>query len=119
MTGLVTSFMTMLFGATGPFNSAVLAKAFATRERFLATQAALMTLQHAVKILVFGFAGFVFAPWLPLIVAMIATGFAGTWAGRSLLRKLPETRFRLIFNLCLTILAIDMIRRGVAGMAHG
>lgn len=116
-TGLITSFMTMLFGATGPFNAAVLAKAFAARERFLATQAAVMTAQHGIKILVFGLTGFLFAPWVPLMAAMIATGFAGTYAGRSILRRLPEACFRLIFNLYLTILALDMIRRGVAGLA--
>ena len=119
VTGLVTSFMTMLFGATGPFNAAVLAKAFAARQWFLATQAALMTAQHAIKILVFGLAGFAFGPWAFLIAAMIVTGFGGTYVGRFLLRRLPEARFRLIFNLCLTVLALDLVRRGVAGLAHG
>lgn len=119
VTGLMTSFMSMLFGATGPFNAAVLSKAFRLRDRFLATQAAVMTAQHAIKITVFGFAGFAFGPWAALIGAMILTGFAGTYAGRFLLYKLPEERFRLIFNICLTLLALDMVRRGVAGMAQG
>ncbi|WP_342587274.1 sulfite exporter TauE/SafE family protein [Hoeflea olei] len=118
LTGLVTTFLTMIFGATGPFNAAVLSKTFPDRLRFQATMAALMSLQHLVKALAFALAGFAFAPWLPLIAAMIVSGFAGTWVGANLLRRMPESRFRILFKLCLTVLALDLVRRGVAGMAH-
>lgn len=119
LTGAITTFMTMIFGATGPFNAVVLSKAFADRLTFQATMSAVMSLQHLVKVVVFGFAGFAFAPWLPLIAAMVLTGLAGTWVGANILRKTPESRFRLIFKLCLSVLALDLMRRGVAGMAHG
>lgn len=119
LTGAITTFLTMLFGATGPFNAVVLSKTFPDRLRFQATTAAVMSLQHLVKTIAFALAGFAFAPWLVLIAAMIVTGLAGTWAGANILRKLPESRFQLLFKLCLTILALDLVRRGVAGMAHG
>ena len=118
-TGAVTTFLTMIFGATGPFNAVVLSKAFPERLRFQATTAAIMSLQHLVKTAAFALAGFAFAPWLPFLAAMILTGLAGTWVGTHILRKTPESRFRLIFKLCLTVLALDLIRRSVAGMAHG
>jgi uncharacterized protein len=113
LTGFVTTAMTMVFGATGPFNAVVLSKAFADRLVLIATMAAVMTAQHLVKIIVFALAGFAFADWAPLLVAMILTGFAGTWAGRHLLVRMSEQRFRLIFNLCLSALALDLIRRGL------
>ncbi|MCY0092895.1 sulfite exporter TauE/SafE family protein [Hoeflea ulvae] len=119
LTGAITTFLTMIFGATGPFNAVVLSKTFPERLRFQATTAAVMSLQHLVKTIAFALAGFAFAPWLPLIAAMIVTGLAGTWVGANILRKTSESRFQLIFRLCLTLLAIDLIRRGVAGMAHG
>lgn len=119
LTGAVTTFLTMIFGATGPFNAVVLSKAFPDRLQFQATTAAVMSLQHLVKIAAFALAGFVFGPWLPLIAAMVLTGLAGTWVGANILRKMPESRFRLIFKTCLTVLALDLIRRGVAGMPHG
>ena len=118
-TGAATTFLTMIFGATGPFNAVVLSKAFPERLRFQATTAAIMSLQHLVKTAAFALAGFAFAPWLPFLAAMILTGLAGTWVGTHILRKTPESRFRLIFKLCLTVLALDLIRRSVAGMAHG
>lgn len=119
LTGAITTFLTMIFGATGPLNAVVLSKAFAERLRFQATTAAVMSLQHLVKTVAFALAGFAFAPWLPLVAAMILTGLAGTWVGANILRNTPESRFRLIFRICLTLLAADLIRRGVAGMAHG
>lgn len=119
LTGAITTFLTMIFGATGPFNAVVLSKTFPDRLRFQATTSAVMSLQHLVKTIAFALAGFAFAPWLPLIAAMIFTGLAGTWVGANILRKTPENRFQLIFKLCLTVLSIDLIRRGVAGMAHG
>ncbi|AKI02825.1 protein of unknown function DUF81 [Hoeflea sp. IMCC20628] len=119
VTGAITTFLTMIFGATGPLNAVVLSKTFPDRMRFQATTAAVMSLQHLVKTIAFALAGFAFAPWLPLIAAMILTGLAGTWVGANILRKTPENRFQLIFKVCLTVLSIDLIRRGVAGMAHG
>ncbi|MBU4531703.1 MAG: sulfite exporter TauE/SafE family protein [Hoeflea sp.] len=118
LTGAVTTFLTMIFGATGPFNAVVLSKTFPERLRFQATTAAVMSLQHLVKTLAFALAGFAFAPWLPLIAVMIVTGLAGTWVGAHILRRTPESRFQLIFKICLTVLALDLVRRGVAGMAQ-
>lgn len=119
LTGAVTTFLTMIFGATGPLIAVVLSKTFPERKRFLATTAAVMSLQHLLKTIVFALAGFAFAPWLGLIAAMILTGLAGTWVGANILRNMPESRFRLVFKICLTVLSLDLVRRGVAGMAHG
>jgi uncharacterized membrane protein YfcA len=119
LTGMITTFMTMLFGATGPLNAVVLSKTFSERLGFQATTAAVMSTQHLVKTLAFGLAGFAFAPWAPLIAVMILTGLAGTWVGANILRRTPESRFRLIFKVCLTLLALDLVRQGVAGMPHG
>ncbi|TDH37882.1 sulfite exporter TauE/SafE family protein [Pseudohoeflea suaedae] len=113
VTGFITTAMTMVFGATGPFNAVVLSKAFADRLTLVATMASVMTAQHLVKIVVFAIAGFAFADWAPLLIAMMATGFAGTWAGRHLLVKMSEERFRLVFNIGLSLLALDLIRRSL------
>ncbi|MDF1610420.1 sulfite exporter TauE/SafE family protein [Hoeflea sp. YIM 152468] len=119
LTGAVTTSLTMIFGATGPLNAVILSKTFPERLRFQATTAALMSLQHLVKTIAFALAGFVFGPWLGLVAAMILTGLAGTWVGSHILRRTPENRFQLIFRVCLTVLALDLVRRGVAEMAHG
>lgn len=111
--GLVGSFLTMFFGATGPFVAAVFRAAFPDRRVLVATHAAAMVLQHGLKVVVFGLLGFAFSPYVPLLAAMIATGFLGTLAGTAILKRLPERGFRAGFKIVMTLLALDLIRRGV------
>ena len=103
--GAVSSFLTMFFGATGSFIAALLKGMGLPPLALVATQGALMTLQHLLKSVVFGFLGFAFAPWLPLIAAMIASGFLGTVIGKRLLTRMAPRYFRTILNAILLILA--------------
>jgi uncharacterized membrane protein YfcA len=111
----VTALVTMFVGATGPLLSAFFAQIIQDdRKALIATHAAGMTIQHFLKIVVFGLAGFAFAQWLPLIAAMVASGYLGTVYGSVWLEKLPEETFRRWFKIGLTVLALDMVRRGIA-----
>ena len=113
----VLAVLSMIFGATGPLLNVFLAQIFTgDRKALVATQAAGMTAQHFLKIVVFGFAGFAFGQWLPLVAAMIASGYLGTVYGTALLERLPEETFRRWFKIGLTLLALDLVRRGIAGM---
>lgn len=110
----VTALVTMFVGATGPLLSAFFAQIMADdRKALVATHAAGMTLQHALKIVVFGLAGFAFAQWLPLVAVMIVSGYLGTVYGSGWLERLPEETFRRWFRIGITILALDMVRRGL------
>lgn len=110
----VLAVLSMLVGATGPILASILAQIMPDdRKALVATQGAGMTVQHALKIIVFGFAGFAFWTWLPLVVAMIVSGFLGTLYGTKLLDKLPEESFRKWFRIGITILALDLVRRGL------
>lgn len=107
----------MLVGATGPLVSVLFAQFFANdRKALVATHAAGMTVQHGLKIVVFGLAGFAFREWLPLIAAMVVSGYLGTVYGTRLLERLPEDSFRKWFGIAITVLALDLLRRGVAGI---
>ena len=115
----VLALLTMFVGATGPLLSADLAQLLPNdRKALVATHAAGMTVQHGLKILVFGLAGFAFWPWLPLIALMIASGFLGTIYGTRLLEGCRRTSFRFWFRIGLTLLALDLVRRGLAGVAE-
>ncbi|MCB1454473.1 MAG: sulfite exporter TauE/SafE family protein [Rhizobiaceae bacterium] len=104
----------MFFGATGPLLSAFFAQIIPDdRKALIATHAAGMTVQHALKVVAFTVAGFAFARWLPLVAAMIAAGYLGTISGSRLLDKMPEERFRLWFRIVVTLLALDLMRRGL------
>lgn len=111
-----TALATMFVGATGPLLSAFFAQLLPDdRKALVATHAAGMTVQHFLKVVVFGLAGFAFAAWLPLVAAMVASGYLGTVYGSAWLERLPEASFRRWFRIGVTVLAVDMIRRGLAG----
>jgi len=117
--GAVSSFLTMLFGATGSFVAAVVKTMQLPPLNHVATHSALMSLQHSLKIVVFGLLGFAFAPYLPLIAAMIASGFLGTVIGRQLLMRLGHDYFRPILNGILLVLALRLICSAIETLSRG
>ena len=113
LTGAVTTFLSMFLGATGPLNVAAFEKTFPDRRVMVASLAALQTSQHLLKLAAFGAAGFSFAEWAPMVAAMILSGLAGTWVGLHVLGILREDIFRLVLKVILTVVALDMLRRGL------
>ncbi|MFK5980643.1 MAG: sulfite exporter TauE/SafE family protein, partial [Rhizobiaceae bacterium] len=107
--GIVSAFVSMFFGATGPLLASLFSR-LPKKRQIVGTHAAAMTLQHGIKVIVFMALGFSFAQYWQLVLGMVATGFLGTWAGSLLLNKLPEKQFRIIFVGGLTLLALNMIR---------
>ena len=107
--GLLTTLGTMLVGATGPLVAAWLGRSGTARWQYTANFSASMTIQHTVKVLAFGLAGFVYRDWLVLLVLMILCGYIGTRVGLRLLGKIPEHKFRIAFKWVLTLLALRLI----------
>ncbi len=107
--GLANGFTTLFVGATGPLNMPVLLRHGLGSSQAVATMAAMMTLVHLVKIAAFGFLGFAFAPYLPLIAGMVVAVTAGSWCGTRLRRRSPGDFLRLAIKLLLTFLALRMI----------
>ncbi|MGM0526287.1 MAG: sulfite exporter TauE/SafE family protein [Pseudomonadota bacterium] len=107
--GFVTGFISLFVGASGPVVAAFIKARFAERMTTVATFAAAMSMQHAPKALVFGFAGFVFKEWLLLIIAMMAAGFIGTWVGLNWLKRITNDRFNQIFRWIITLLALRLL----------
>lgn len=110
--GALISALSMVVGATGPLVASFI-KGLADRRQLVATHATLMTIQNTFKVLTFSALGFAFAAYLPLIVAMVAFGFAGTALGSRLLVRVPEHIFRIGFKVILSLVAIDLIREAV------
>lgn len=111
--GVLATFCTMFVGATGPFVAAFLSPERLTRHGVVATHAVCMTVQHTLKVVAFGFLGFVFVPWVPLLAAMIGAGFVGTVLGKRLLDRLPEKLFAHVFRLILSLLALRLLWTGL------
>ncbi|MDP3257217.1 sulfite exporter TauE/SafE family protein [Bosea sp. (in: a-proteobacteria)] len=109
--GGLSTIITMFVGATGPFVQALLLPLKLEKRQLIATHAACTTIQHLLKVFAFGALGFSFADWLPLIGAMIVSGFAGTMLGTRLLERLPERWFAIAIKAILTVVGIDLLRR--------
>jgi uncharacterized protein len=109
--GFIATFVTIFVGATGPFVQALFLPLGLDKKTLVASHAACNVIQHGLKVVAFGWLGFNFCDWLPLMVAMIATGFMGTWLGTRLLETMPEELFKTVLKWLLTVLALDLLRR--------
>ncbi len=111
--GILISFLSMFVGATGPLVAAVMKTQALDRQRHMATFSACMTLQHGLKIAAFGFFGFRFGPWLPLLLTMVAAGFIGTWLGERWLAGRADEGFHKVLNWLLTAMALQLLWQGL------
>ena len=114
ISGTISSFLTMFFGATGPFVAAYLKTLGFERMALVATHSACMTVQHLLKVVAFGLLGFAFGPYLLLIAGMIGLGFLGTVVGRRVLMRIDEVRFKFVLNAILIVLALRLIWAGTS-----
>ena len=114
--GVISGFLSMFIGATGPFVATLMRALGLGRMQFVATQAATMTLQHVMKVLVFGLLGFSYVDYVPLIVAMILSGFVGTVVGRRVLHGMGDVRFRRVLTVVLSLLALRLIWSGASAL---
>lgn len=116
LTGVISSFLTMFFGGTGPFVATFIKGQGMDRTTHVATHAALMTIQHLLKLVVFGMLGFAFGQWLGFVALLIGAGFVGTLVGRQVLARIDEKRFRFMLNTVLTLLAARLIWSGATSL---
>lgn len=110
--GAIISALGMVVGPTGPL-IATFVRGLPDRRQLVATHAMLMTIQNLFKVLTFTALGFAFGAYLPLLAAMVLSGFAGTAIGSRLLLHVPEHIFRTGFKIVVTIVALDLIRGAV------
>ena len=93
----------------GPLTGAFLASAGLPKDRLVITHGTVMAVTHLCKILVFGFVGFAFAPYLPLVAGMIGAAALGSWSGTRLRDRVSEGLFRKVFRIVITLLSLRMI----------
>lgn len=99
----------MLAGATGPLGAAVLLQRKNERDWLVVNTAVYMTLNHVFRVFAFFAIGFSYAPWWPLVTAMVIAGVLGSWVGTRLRVLVPQRNFHTGFRLLVTLLAVRMI----------
>jgi len=114
--GLVSSFLTMFFGATGNFIAAMVKSMNLDPVPHVATHSLMMTFQHFVKVLIFGLIGFQFGPYMILIIGMLISGFIGTIIGSRFLTKAGGRYFKPVLNAILFLAAARLIWAGFEGL---
>jgi uncharacterized membrane protein YfcA len=114
--GVVSSFLTMFFGATGNFIAAMVKSMNLYPVPHVATHSLMMTFQHFVKVLIFGLIGFQFGPYIILIIGMLISGFIGTIIGSRFLTKAGGRYFKPVLNTILFLAAARLIWAGVEGL---
>lgn len=119
ISGLVSSFLTMFFGATGPFIAAYLKPRKMARHDQVATHAMFMTFQHGLKVAMFSLLGFVLAPWVGFIVALVLSGVAGTWAGKLALSRMSDHGFHRVLSVVLALIALRLIYMAGSALLAG
>lgn len=107
--GILTAVMGLFIGGSGPIAAGFITRMNLKREQIIATHATNMVFQHGIKIITFGMLGFVFMPWVGFLIIMLIAGFLGTMAGRVILWHIPEEKFKRMFNMVLTALALRML----------
>ena len=107
--GFAVSLLSMLFGASGFLMSSVVKGMKLSPVSHVATHGAMMTFQHLIKSITFGIFGFSFFSYTPLLVAMIISGFVGTFIGKKFLVKKGQDYFVKVLNTILVLAALRLI----------
>ena len=114
--GAAGAVLSMFVGATGSVLAPFVRAASPGRHEYVATHAVLMTMMHGVNAGAFGFLGFAFGAYLPLLAALITTAALGNVFGQRVLSRLPEPVFHRIFQIGLSLLSLRLLYAGLSGL---
>jgi uncharacterized membrane protein YfcA len=107
--GGVIGFLNPVVGAAGPLQGPFFLQLGLPRQGVVGTFAACQVLGHAAKLLLFGVAGFAFAPYLLPLLALGAVVVFGTWLGSRWLESLDERIFGWLYRGVLTAVSARLI----------
>jgi len=107
--GFFQTGLSMVVGATGPLTMTLLFKDYNDKNKVVATGAALMSITHLSKIIVFTYFGFVFFDYLWIIIAMVLGAIFGSFVGTKLRHLIDGKKFTIILKVLLTTLALKII----------
>jgi uncharacterized membrane protein YfcA len=109
--GFAATFLGVFVSATGTLVAPFVASIAPDRRNHAATVGALRSFVHIAKMVAFGVIGFSIASYATLMVAMILAGAIGNWLGELALDRVTERRFRLILQVVLSVLALNLLLR--------
>lgn len=109
--GIVHGCIGTVFGVGAVLQPSIL-RTKLTREQITGTLAASLMAMDVLKALSYTFNGFQYQDYIVHIVLASIAGFLGTWVGKKLAGNIPEKRFRSIFRLIVSFVAVRLIIMG-------
>ena len=110
--GLLGGTLGVVVGAVGPLIAPFFLRPDMNKTNIIATKALCQAYLHIIKIVAFSTVGFVFAEQWQKFLPMAAATIVGTYIGKWLLQHLKENRFRLLYKVILSALALRLILGG-------
>lgn len=87
----------------------VLLNAGIDRRALVGTFATCLLALEAIRSFGYALTGFAFQPYIAAIAVSTLAGFAGTWAGKRLIGRIPEHVFRATVKGLITLLAVRLL----------
>lgn len=109
VSGILLGFIGMFVGATGLILGSLFVREDLSKEEIMATQGAIQTFSHGLKVLGFLWIGFDFTPWLIPLACMSGATLIGTSLGVSVFRRLPQRMFHVLYRLVLGLSGVYLL----------
>lgn len=113
--GVVTGFLGVFVGATGPFIAPFFQRDDLEKESIIATKAAVQAVGHLLKLPAFLVLGFDYLAWTPLLAALVASVVVGTLLGRLVLERISRAVFNALFEGTLALIALYLLAGAIMG----
>lgn len=108
--GIVHSCLSAMF-SFGGIMQPLMMRTGLDKMQIIATLAVALLFMNLAKIAGYVAFGFDFAPYLLLIGAALLAGVAGARVGKHVAERVSEARFRLVFRIMMTALALQLLYR--------
>ena len=107
--GIVQTALSLYVGATGPLSASVLISDGYNGHQVTISNAAINTVIHALKLVVFFSLGFAFSDYYLLIISMMSSATIGSYLGSKIRRRFDEKVIRNILKTVITLFCLKNI----------
>lgn len=108
--GFISGLVSIFIGAVGPLIAPFFLRKDLTKENVIANKAACQIITHIGKIPIFMyFFNVNYIEQYTILLPLIISVYIGTNVGKKLLGSISEKTFKMIFKVCLTIIALRLV----------
>lgn len=107
--GFLQAGISLFVGAPGPLHMALLIKKYDNNDVVVTVGSLMVSLVHALKVAVYVGLGFRFIDHWQVILLMVVSASAGSWAGVKLRNRLPMPWLKSVLPWILTVIALKII----------